>query len=238
MPEACRGLDLDALEWTFRTGRQHPEDPWINVDLSGDLSGHLSGDLSGGLSPLGLDFPRDFPCGETDNARRTTEGDQEAVADCEFRLGQASLATQTDHVARAGTHALDVLGEIERLRQQRVGRNGAMGLAELRQCQRRRQRAGIPDLQPISEQHDLHAAAACVVAMRHCIHDGFPYRRGRELIGDRCLGALGTRAHGEVQLREHEVHGLVHEGRGLGTLVEWKLVLAEDGAVATILRLE
>ena len=62
--------------------------------------------------------------------RLAADGDDEAVRKGELGLGETGVATAHDHVAGARAHAFDVLGEVERLCQQRVSRNRAVRMPQ------------------------------------------------------------------------------------------------------------
>ena len=77
--------------------------------------------------------------------------------------------------------------------------------------QRERQFAGVPDLQPVGEQHHLHAGIARVVAVNHGIDDGLSNNLARQLVINRRLWPLGAGAHTAGDFRHHEVNRLIHQ---------------------------
>ena len=143
--------------------------------------------------------------------RRPADRHDESVRDCELGFGQPRCRATADHVQSSGSGLFDVLGEIQRLRDEPVARHGAVRDAQLLERQLRRQATGIPDLQPVREEHHLHAAVACVIAMRYRVHDGLRHNFDRNLVSDRCLWAMGASAHRPVDLAEHEIGRLVHQ---------------------------
>ena len=83
----------------------------------------------------------------------------ESISDGELGFSQAGLDTTANHVQRPRSHAFDVFGQVQRLRQQGVAGHGPVRFPQLLQSQRRRKHAGIANLQAVREQHDLHATA-------------------------------------------------------------------------------
>ena len=129
----------------------------------------------------------------------------------ELRLPQARLHAACDHVEGSGPHLFDVLHEVHRACEQGVAGDGLVGNPQLVQRQRRGQRAGVPDLQAVGEQHDLNAGVARVVPVRHGVDDRLRHDLLRYLIGHRRLHAFAPRAHRQRDLAEHEVHGVVDQ---------------------------
>lgn len=146
------------------------------------------------------------------------DGGDEAVCEGELRLGQTRSNTLPNHVAGAGAHALDVFGQVERLGEERVAGNRAMGLAQVLKGERLGKRAGIPDFEPVCEEHDLNAAVAVVVAVGNGVDNGFGNDIPRDLVGDRGLRALLAGADADIDLGHDEVDGLIDEFKG-GALV-------------------
>ena len=146
----------------------------------------------------------------------------ETVRQVEFRFQEAGIPAAFNHVANARAHAFDVFGEIERFRKQRIAGNRAVRLPEPFQCQRGRQSAGVPYLQPVGEEHHLNAAVAGVVTMGYRIYDRLSHHLRRHLVSHRCLRALLSRAYSQIDLGEHKIHGLIYqiEGGSLVNLVE------------------
>ena len=116
------------------------------------------------------------------------------VRDRELGFRQSGSHAAVDHVQSPGSGPFDVLGEIERLRDEPVARYGAVRKTQLRECQLRWQATGIPDLQPVREEHHLHAAIAGVVAVRYRVDDGLRDDFNWNLVGNRNLDAACSRA--------------------------------------------
>jgi hypothetical protein len=55
--------------------------------------------------------------------RLALDGGDEPIGQREFRFSQSRLAAELDHVTRAGVHAFDVFGQVERFGQKRVAWN-------------------------------------------------------------------------------------------------------------------
>ena len=135
----------------------------------------------------------------------------ESVRNRELRFRQSGLDATADHVQRSRAHALDVFGKVQGLRQQGVDRHRIVRDAQLFERQRRRQPAGIPDVQPVREQHHLHAAGVRVVPVRHRVDDRLGHDLRRNFVRARRPDAFRPRADGPVDLAEHEVHGLIDQ---------------------------
>jgi hypothetical protein len=100
-------------------------------------------------------------------AVRLAEGGDKAVGEAKLGFGQSGGAALGDLVPGARAHALDVFGEIERLGQEWIVRERAVGLAQLGEVERGRHGTGIPHLQVVGEPHDLHAGVAGIgIALR------------------------------------------------------------------------
>ncbi len=86
-----------------------------------------------------------------------------------------------------------------------------MGLTVLGQGQGKGQKAGIPDFQPIREQHHLDASGAGVIPVRDGIDDGLCHHFPGDLVGHGRLRATLPGPNPQVDLGHDEVHGLVHQ---------------------------
>ena len=125
-----------------------------------------------------------------------TNRGHEAIGDGELGFGQAGLGAASNHVQGYRSHALDVRGLVQRSRQQGIAGHGVVRFTQHLQREWRRKTTGIPNLQPVREEHDLHAAIARVVAMRHGVDDGFGHDLSRNLVRSGGTGAFRTRADG------------------------------------------
>ena len=145
----------------------------------------------------------------------------EAIGDGELGFRQAGLDAAPNHVQGSRSHRFDVLGQVQRFRQQGIAGHRAVRFTQLLQRERRRKAAGVPHFGPVREEHDLHAAVVRVVAMCHGVDDGFGHDFRRDLVHSGSTGALRPRADGSVNLAEHEVHRLIDqlEHRALVDLV-------------------
>ena len=81
---------------------------------------------------------------------RSPDHGDESIGDGELWFRQASLDAAPDHVQGSRSHALDVLGQVQRLRQQGVAGHRVVRLTQLLQRERRRKTAGIPDTSSLS----------------------------------------------------------------------------------------
>ena len=104
----------------------------------------------------------------------------EAIGDGELGFGQAGLGAASNHVQGSRSHAFDVRGLVQRSRQQGIAGHGVVRFTQHLQREWCRMTAGVPNLQPVREEHDLHAAIARVV-MRHGVDDGFGHDFSRNL---------------------------------------------------------
>ena len=123
-----------------------------------------------------------------------------------------------DHVAGAGTHAVDVFGKVEGLCEERIAGNGAVGTAKVIKGERGWEGSGVPDFEPVGEEHDLDAAVAVVVAVGDGVDDGLGHNVARDFVFDWRLCALFAGADADVDLGHDKVDGLVDELEG-GALV-------------------
>ena len=142
---------------------------------------------------------------------RSPYGRDELAGVGKLRFGQARVDTSVNHVQCPCSHAFDVLGEVERLGEQRISRYRRMGLAQLFKRQRWRQSPRVPYLEAIGEEHHLDAAVAGVVSVRNGIHDRLLYDFHWNLVADRRLDALGPRADRECDLAQDEVDSLIDQ---------------------------
>ena len=101
--------------------------------------------------------PHDLP-GHLPRNCCTVNRSDESIGDGEFGFGQAGLDAAPDHVQGFCSRAFDVLGQVQRLRQQGIAGHRTVRFAQFLQREPHRKTAGAPDLEPVREKHDLHAA--------------------------------------------------------------------------------
>ena len=128
----------------------------------------------------------------------------------EFRPPKSQLYAPVYHIICARSNLFDISCQIHRVRQQRVHRQRGMLPRQFLHRHALGQASRIPHLQPVLEQHHLHASRAHIVAMYTSIHNTLSHRLHRQFILHVHLCRLRPLAHPRIDVRHYERHRLVH----------------------------